>query len=347
MNDGLFDPPSPPAGPSSEEIVLPFEYGCFRVFLSPEAPLPLPHFPGSLFRGAFGWALQRVMCVTRTHDCPECFLRDRCLFPYVFETPRPSDSTVMRKYRTVPHPFVLEPPLPGGRTLPAGEAFELGLILVGKSLSSLPYFIFALERMGRHGLGRHRVRCRLSLVQARHAGHEWALYSADDRSCKPGESFAQPLRLNFSSHVLVQSQEEARIQVEFLTPIRLRHRGILARTVPFHVLVRHLLRRVALLSFFHCQGRTEGVPFREWIAFSERVHVVSEELEWFDWERYSSRQRTRMALGGLVGSVTYEGPVMPFLPLLRVGEICHVGKNTTFGLGAYRLLPVTETLQPF
>jgi CRISPR/Cas system endoribonuclease Cas6 (RAMP superfamily) len=44
-----------------------------------------------------------------------------------------------------------------------------------------------------------------------------------------------------------------------------------------------------------------------------------------------------MRFGGLLGSITYEGRFEESLPLLRLGEYIHIGKNTTFGLGRYRL----------
>jgi hypothetical protein len=40
-----------------------------------------------------------------------------------------------------------------------------------------------------------------------------------------------------------------------------------------------------------------------------------------------------MKLGGLVGSLTLEGDVAPFAPLLRATEILHSGKGAVFGLG--------------
>jgi len=57
-----------------------------------------------------------------------------------------------------------------------------------------------------------------------------------------------------------------------------------------------------------------------------------------DIERYSRRQERRIPMGGLVGSVTYRGPLDEFLPWLALGEHVHVGKNTVFGMGKYRLL---------
>jgi len=58
-------------------------------------------------------------------------------------------------------------------------------------------------------------------------------------------------------------------------------------------------------------------------------------LRWYDWERYSSRQETRMRLGGLVGEVEFEGELAEFLPYLFLGELIHLGKGTSFGLGRY------------
>ena len=56
-----------------------------------------------------------------------------------------------------------------------------------------------------------------------------------------------------------------------------------------------------------------------------------------DWQRYSARQETTMLMGGLVGSVTFEGSLAEFLPFLELGELIHVGKGTVMGLGQYRL----------
>jgi CRISPR/Cas system endoribonuclease Cas6 (RAMP superfamily) len=42
-----------------------------------------------------------------------------------------------------------------------------------------------------------------------------------------------------------------------------------------------------------------------------------------------------MKLGGLIGSIVYYGPISPFRSLINVGELLHVGKGTSFGLGKY------------
>ena len=43
--------------------------------------------------------------------------------------------------------------------------------------------------------------------------------------------------------------------------------------------------------------------------------------------------RRAIYLGGLVGTAAYEGDFAEFLPWLLWGQLVHVGKNATFGLG--------------
>lgn len=61
-------------------------------------------------------------------------------------------------------------------------------------------------------------------------------------------------------------------------------------------------------------------------------------LEWQDWARYSSRQKTRMQVGGLMGSITLSGgDLASWWPLLWLCQWLHLGKFTSMGLGRYRL----------
>ncbi len=70
------------------------------------------------------------------------------------------------------------------------------------------------------------------------------------------------------------------------------------------------------------------------------VAIKESTLKWYDWERYSTRQDTRMKMGGFVGEITFEGNIEPFMPLLKAGEILHVGKGTSFGLGKYEIVEI-------
>ncbi|MCP9453339.1 MAG: CRISPR system precrRNA processing endoribonuclease RAMP protein Cas6 [Nitrospira sp.] len=335
----MTDATPPPAGHATG---LPLSFGRFTATFRLDGPLSLPPYAGSLFRGSFGWALMRSVCVTRSHDCPPCLLRDRCIYPWVFETPPPAGTTILRKYQTAPHPFVLIPPH-GGHTVEAGQTLDLGLTLFGRTVAWLPHFIFALERMGRAGLGGRRTTASLAGVDGWLDSRRHPVYDAKERMLRGVETFTERKTLPHAPSEAGKLALSQRIAIDILSPLRIRYREHLTARLDFHVFIRSLLRRLALLSYFHCGGDPSIVAFREWIALAERVRTVSSSLTWSDWTRYSSRQRTEMELGGVTGTIIFEGPLAPFLPLLRLGEVAHAGKGTSFGLGRYRLRDVDRS----
>lgn len=126
------------------------------------------------------------------------------------------------------------------------------------------------------------------------------------------------------------------VHLSFLTPTRLKYDGKLSPTLEFHILIRNLLRRISLLSYFHCEKELD-LDFKGLIEKSKQISVVKSDLKWYDWERYSNRQDTRMMMGGFIGPITFQGDFETFLPFLLLGEYIHVGKGTSFGLGEYEI----------
>jgi hypothetical protein len=113
----------------------------YRFVVRAQTALRLNAFAGSTLRGGFGHVFKRTVCIWPPGDCPRCLLRQTCSYPYVFETPPPPGSTKLRGLDQIPRPFVLEPP-EGERQYQPGEHFEFRLVLVGRSLDYLPYFVF-------------------------------------------------------------------------------------------------------------------------------------------------------------------------------------------------------------
>lgn len=76
-----------------------------------------------------------------------------------------------------------------------------------------------------------------------------------------------------------------------------------------------------------------ALDYRGLIAAVEKVETIRGELHWHDWERGSGRQEQTMLMGGLMGSIVYQGQIAPFLPLLELSRELHLGKQASFGLG--------------
>jgi len=303
-----------------------FTFSRFTFELRAKETLSLPPYKGSTLRGAFGHAFKSVVCIKRDRECSTCLVRGTCVYMYVFETPLPGGASLMTKYTHAPHPFVLCPPLGEKTAYSPGESLSFGLTLIGKALPYLPYFIYAFERMGERGLGKDRGAFSFSRVLNGHG----VLYDEDTKILK----YSPPLTLGDilpHASTIVQG-----IRLTFLTPTRLKYIEKLTGEPEFHIIIRNLLRRLSILSYFHC-GEEFAIDFKALIRRAEGVKMTEHDFQWVDWERYSSRQGIRMKMGGFMGTVTYEGDLTEFLPFLTLGQYVHVGKGTSFGLGHYQL----------
>lgn len=299
----------------------------YRFDFTVETPLRLPDYAGSALRGAFGHALKRAVCVTRERECKACMLYRSCAYPAVFAPPAP-ERHAAQKFSEVPAPYVIEPPPWGARAYASGEPLTFNLVLIGGALKQLPIVVHAFQRAFEHGVGSSDGRARLVSVH----------HLAADASAAP-VFHAHAGQLATHEPVLAPPPEIApeRLSLAFDTPLRLQHEGRalgVDALTPARLLMG-LVKRAALLADLHA-GHALQLDFRELARRAETV-VGNKELHWRDWGRYSSRQQREMKLGGVVGRWTLEGELAPFWPFLHLGQWLHVGKETTFGLGHYRL----------
>ena len=311
-------------------------YGKYHFTCRLETDAILPGYKGSTFRGVFGHALKRVVCALKRVECEACVLKNRCVYARVFETPIAVAMPEAARISAPPHPFVIEPPLTDLRHYRAGDPIECGLILFGEPNNSLPYFVYAFEQMGKIGIGKrvNGKRGRFSLESVKAGDRE--IYSCRDRTFLQDAPIRtlDPLELTSGSN----GNGCSRISLTLETPLRLKFKSRIRATLPFHVLVRAMLRRMSSLYNVWDDGEP-ALDYKGLIERAEKVRIRHNGLRWFDWKRYSNRQERKMFMGGLVGSVTYEGNLGEYLPLIEFSEKAHLGKNTSFGLGKVRVKP--------
>jgi hypothetical protein len=287
----------------------------------------LPAYKGSTFRGAFGNALKRAVCVARQQECPTCLLRSRCIYAQTFEAG--SRETSDGKSKATPQlPYVIKPPLDARTCYAAGSPFDFSLLLFGQANEVLPYFVYAFEIMGESGIGRklQGQRGRFSLNTVKKAGT--VIYDSASKKLNP------PTADDVNIDPQATCPPCSSIQLNLLTPLRLKHQNSLSSQLPFHMLVRAMLRRVS--GLFEQFGTGEpSFDYRGLVARAQEIDIESSSLRWHDWERYSGRQEQVMMMGGLLGSVRYRGALGPYLPLLELCKRVHIGKQSSFGLGQF------------
>ena len=303
-------------------------YGQYRFHCRLDRNAALPAYKGSTFRGAFGIALKQVVCALKRQSCDDCLLRGQCLYTRVFETPLALAPEKKSRMAQVPHPFVIQPPLTEQTHFPAGADFDFELLLFGEFNQHLPYFIYAFDRMGHTGLGKklngRRAAFTLETVHLNNA----EIYSKTTRSIQMKE-YVPLLRLPDPA---TADPPTTRVRITLETPLRLKYRNRFKADLPFHVLVRAMLRRISSLMATYGNGEP-ALDYTDLVARAENIKITDSTLKWVDLRRYSNRQNSKLFIGGLAGTITYQGDMTDYLPLIEFCSKTHIGKQTAFGLG--------------
>jgi len=259
-------------------------FGRYEFTCRLETDAELPYYKGSTFRGVFGRALKQVVCALKRQECDDCLLRQKCVYATVFEPPPPGNVKDSRM-AAPPHPFVIEPPLTIKTHYPAGSSFDFSLLLMGEANNYLPYFIYAFDQMGKIGIGKKLNDGRGRFVLETVRSNDAVIYTSD----------SQKLNMNGNLKKLVLEPPEnlpdptLRLKLTLETPLRLKFDNRLQAALPFHVLVRAMLRRVSsLMNAFG--GGEPDLDYPELVKRAETVRIADNYLSWYDWERYSFRQ---------------------------------------------------------
>jgi hypothetical protein len=326
------------------DIVLPsgLMVGRYRLELRSGRAVTLPDYPGSMLRGAFGQAFKRTVCVVSHGNCGRCIMAEKCHYPYVFETPFPRDYPA-RGQQQAPHPFLLGLERAAYRSeLAPDEPLHFGLTLFGKANDALKYVVEAVSDMARAGLGFGRAPFRLRDVAVQGANQKFHSILDSEKGRLVKES-PGPMPLGDAvGEMSGRLREARRLRVTFRTPARIRVHGDLQAEMNFELLVRNVLRRVAMLTEIH-GGSPCGFDFKGIVEASKPIRTESSSLRWLDWERWSNRQGGKMKLGGFLGEIEFAGEgIGDFAPLLAAGELLNVGTGSSFGLGKFEVEPVGE-----
>jgi len=298
----------------------------FSFHLSFETPEWHPVFIANTLRGAFGIHLKRIACGRSRKNCEDCLLADSCIYKYVFETPVPENSAMMKKYTSAPHPFIFcitekNNPITAAR---------VEVTLIGGCVEYLPYFIYAFESMGGEGLTRNKHKFTLDKVTS--SSQTNAIYINGSSKLKIP---LKPDTLEIPENLILDTSSTT-ATLTMLTPLRVKKENKFMRAFEFRPFVTSLLRRLSALAYFHC-GTELNFDFRSLATLAESVETIEQEVKWVEFPRYSSRQQSKMMLGGISGEAVISGPLGPFIPILAAGERIHNGKGTSFGLGKFEV----------
>jgi hypothetical protein len=274
-------------------------------------------FAEAAWRGAFGYALKRAVCLTRLRTCAGCAYEFTCAYPFIFETRPGLAPSRMRGADRTPHPYILRVPRGDGRA-------QLEMVLIGEAARHLPSVIHAIGEAARRGIGAGRQSLALESVVDAAGAEIW----------RPGSNLA-PIESRTPAPAGLRSGPT---RVTLVSPLRLVRRGdpIAPEALEGPTLAFAAVRRVGLLA--GCFGGGKDMDFKALKAESQTVAILDRNLAWADRRRFSTRQERLITYGGLTGELTLDLSLAPGVAAcLETCETVHLGKGATFGFGRITL----------
>ncbi len=309
---------------TSTEFRLPLTRCVFRAIARDR--IQPQFFIANGLRGGLGYVLKELVCTFDTGDCVACSESSRCVYTTTFDTRFALEGRTRGSLASPPPPYALRCDTLSS-SLEVGQEFEFILSLFGRATLALPNHLAALLELGERGLGPSRARYRVTKITA------LGPCSESNVVFENGSQVTYPDAWCLGSSRRRPDRAARAVRLRLVSPARVKTKGGLWRApFPFALVIRQISRRIRLLERFYTDSERLP-PFP--LPAHDAVQIRASALEWKELKRYSTRQRSSMPIGGLIGEIVYEGDVAPHLDLLHAGSLVQLGKGAGFGLGAY------------
>lgn len=298
----------------------------FTVVLLTDAILPVDKV--SALRGGMGEMLLRANCV-RDRTCKSCDFESECIVR----------RTMYSKYEIVPR-FVTTDDSVGyilecenyDEEFREGDSLRFQLILFGRTIVYFNQYMQAFYALGMEGIGKEHTRYRIQSVT--NTQNE-PLFSSNSAVYMKNYNVQ-----TLDTYVMYRMNEinslDCQNRLIFHTPATLKYQGKFLKSYNMEAIWNAILRRIYMLECF--EGLTYTVYDVEELKDIVLPDIVEQEMRSVSVQRYSSTQDRKMILSGIKGIVQLDLIPDQMLPFLIAGELMHIGKNTSFGFGRYRVM---------
>lgn len=318
----------------------------YRFFLQTEDEVKLDRGTNNSLRRDFTPLFKQITCPLTDNPCGEvCKKEEGCPYSFVFESSGIPLDAKNKRFQTPPKPFIFEPSLTKKTFYSRNEEFNLDLVLVGDALKYFPHFVSTLRALGQIGIGFSSGRFFIKNVVPFDLFENYVsgnyIWNPESPSSDDGASFSLG---DLYEKYQGEYKEIKEVRVNLVTPLRMKRLGTEDWHLHFRGLLRNVLTRIANLGYRYC-GYDEFMEFPEIIYKSGIVRTISEKF--FQEERKSNfPQRVDLRKTGSLGNIVYRGNITDFWGILRLAELLHLGKNTSFGFGRVVVEPNEITSIP-
>lgn len=274
----------------------------------------------SVLRGGIGDALLEQYCI-RNGDCGHCSFASACIvqnFMYAHYKKKPDFVTTGESLG-----FVLSAE-DDRQEYRKGEQMSFVLTLFGDAIVYLNPVIQAIHMLGMKGIGRSHAHYRISEICNRKGGY----------ILKDGTVYCD----NYLTEILQDYVNERKTQLVnpgkliFQKPLTIKYKSEFIREFDIRAIINGVTRRIYMLECY------EGNDVEEVHFYENLPQVLGQYSQRYQVRRYSSRKQQFIIMKGIVGEIKIAHVSDDILEYLIAGEITHIGKNTRFGFGKYKIV---------
>ena len=314
-------------------------YSELRFTVAMKEDSKLPRYKASAIRGGMGDMLLNEFCIQEDilrdnkSECKSCGFYEDC----------PAQSIMYPKMGIIPD-FMSERESVGyivdcpdqREEIGKNEELNFTLLLFGKNILYLSMYLNAIYRLGIAGIGKYKAG--FEVVNIRNMYGKKIL---DDGNIIKSNYAISTLSdyINWRLSVLNSEHDTGEMyRIRTRSPLSLKKNGEFVPEPDLDTFFKALLRRIYIMSCF------EGIEKefeRNVDEYCKDIEITGSSFKKVGIARYSGHKETKIILNGVVGDMTIDlsnsSNKEKILHKLLMGELLHVGNNTTFGFGKIRI----------
>ena len=294
-----------------------------QISIQPVEQMKLGAYPAMTLRGGLGYALRNVICQCETpHDV-------HCAYSKLYEACE--GQVVDGEYIPYSRPFIIRTGENTKFLYKKNETYTFELLLFGEAIDYLNSFIIALQKFGDSGIGKEKDMFFVKEIASIDAcnGHVKMIYANK-------QLIGTPIYNALTLSPTVSQMQQVRVQ--FTSPVRLKMGGDYVDHMDAVILIDNLCRRLNSLLYYH--GNKQQLPatlVSQCVDEAFQAKVVDAQLVYKKHVRISTRQQKDIYMDGLMGDIIFTNVTPLVYTLLSAGTNIHIGKQSAFGLGQYKV----------
>lgn len=288
----------------------------------------LPENKVSMLRGGMGEMLLRANCIS-DRECETCDFERECIVRRTMYSKFEIKPSFVTTGESVGYVLECED---RREVFEPGDRMEFQMIIFGKTLVYFSQFLQAFFSLGMQGIGKEKAK--FQIVSIGNSGRKPILVNGNIRM----EEYRVKRILDYVSGRLRQLSERLKectsVRLQFETPLTIKYQGEILTEFHAQALITAVKRRLYMLGCF------ENIDCESYYRKEFQIpEIIRQEHYPVSVKRVSFRKNDKLILRGIKGYMVLKEIDDEVLCLLLAGELIHVGKNTSFGFGKYRVIP--------